>query len=204
MHRKKPLKRHKGLDQHHPWIPKKARQAGIVVFHGRPTKRQQHPKRTVRPPATAAEKAHIRRVARLGCLACRMEGRLSHANIHHMRTGYGASQRASHWEVLPLCEGHHQGNLAPPPGHPRKLAFHAAERTWQLKYGAEPYLLAKVWEQLGMDIATLPALRGEAPPWWESYLEGKFDHAPSEEVRNVLTLFDDDFDLDCILPDLED
>lgn len=32
------------------------------------------------------------------------------ATIHHIRAGQGMSQRASHFETVPLCREHHQGD----------------------------------------------------------------------------------------------
>lgn len=58
----------------------------------------------------AAEANYLARVAALGCIVCR---RLGHgatpAQIHHVRTGQGAAQRAPHWLTTPLCEPHHTG-----------------------------------------------------------------------------------------------
>lgn len=49
-------------------------------------------------------------VASLGCIACRLLGYgETPASLHHPRTGQGASQRASDWLVIPLCQEHHQG-----------------------------------------------------------------------------------------------
>jgi hypothetical protein len=50
------------------------------------------------------------RVAELGCLLCREQGRgIVAANLHHIREGQGIGQRASHWLVTPLCRECHQG-----------------------------------------------------------------------------------------------
>lgn len=57
---------------------------------------------------TMAEKAHMGRVAALGCLVCERP-----AEIHHMKVNplsglhLGLGQRASHYHVLPLCPQHH-------------------------------------------------------------------------------------------------
>ena len=51
-----------------------------------------------------AEKEHLSRVANVGCIVCRMQGNEeSPAEIHHIRHGQGISQRASNYEVIPLC-----------------------------------------------------------------------------------------------------
>ena len=53
---------------------------------------------------TAAEKAHMGRVAALGCCLCRRYGWYgTPAEVHHIRTGTGAGKRASHYDTIPLC-----------------------------------------------------------------------------------------------------
>jgi hypothetical protein len=134
---------------------------------------------------TPAEKAHMDRVAKLGCWCCTIEGRPGGTDLHHIRQDYGGSQRASHWEVLPLCEGHHQAMRHPV--DKSKVAIHKAAKTWRLKFGSEVEVLLLVWERLGLDIETLPRLRGSEPPWWRAYKEGRH-RAPNitEDARRVL------------------
>lgn len=59
--------------------------------------------------STKAEKAHMGRVAELGCAICRM---LNYgptpAEVHHQRTGVGAGRRGN--GLIPLCPEHHRGN----------------------------------------------------------------------------------------------
>jgi hypothetical protein len=62
--------------------------------------------------STKAEKAHMGRVAAMGCVLCRLLGmpQESKTDVHHIREGQGMSQRASNWLVIPLCHsGCHQG-----------------------------------------------------------------------------------------------
>ena len=50
------------------------------------------------------------RVAALGCILCRRLGYGEHAaEVHHVRTGQGAAQRASDWLTVPLCPTCHRG-----------------------------------------------------------------------------------------------
>lgn len=92
--------------------------------------------------ATRAEQLHMSTVAGLGCVVCRNLGYgATPANIHHLRDGQGASQRASHFEVLPLCKNHHQDG-----GY--GVAFHAGEKEWESRYGTERKLLAQVMEEV--------------------------------------------------------
>lgn len=60
--------------------------------------------------STAAEKRHLDRVARLGCILCRHLGYgNTPASIHHPRFAVGMAQRESHFLAIPLCHEHHQG-----------------------------------------------------------------------------------------------
>ena len=56
-------------------------------------------------------KAWKSKVAALGCILCRHLGyEGTPAELHHPRTGLGMSQRASDFDVIPLCPEHHRGN----------------------------------------------------------------------------------------------
>lgn len=57
-----------------------------------------------------AELRHLNRLAGLGCILCRhLHLGETPAEIHHLRTGQGMSQRAPHWLAIPLCAEHHRG-----------------------------------------------------------------------------------------------
>lgn len=92
--------------------------------------------------ASKAEKLWLSRVADLGCIACYNMGYPGGpAQIHHIRYGCGAGQRASHYRVLPLCFNHHSAQGVD--------GFHKHPKTWQLKHGTEEELLAQVKEMIG-------------------------------------------------------
>ena len=59
--------------------------------------------------ATKEERKHMDKVAQLGCYVCK-----SPATLHHIRNNgkgnVGMGRRSSHFEVIPLCYEHHQGN----------------------------------------------------------------------------------------------
>lgn len=60
--------------------------------------------------SSAAAKRHMGRVADLSCILCRHLGFPgSIAEIHHIREGQGAAQRASNYLTVPLCPEHHRG-----------------------------------------------------------------------------------------------
>ena len=57
-----------------------------------------------------AKKTHFDRIVSQGCALClRIGWGPTPAMIHHIRTGQGVSQRASHFLAIPLCQSCHQG-----------------------------------------------------------------------------------------------
>ena len=97
---------------------------------------------------TKEERQWLSDVAELGCICCRNMGfGASLAEIHHVRTGQGMAQRASHTEVLPLCPPHHRACY--------ETGFHASPKTWQEIYGTEAELL----KQTKVEVMVLRACR---------------------------------------------
>lgn len=46
----------------------------------------------------------------MGCIVCQLQGLgKTPPQIHHILTGVGMGQRATHQETIPLCYHHHQG-----------------------------------------------------------------------------------------------
>lgn len=91
------------------------------------------------------EKEHLEKVASLGCICCALEGwPMVPAEVHHIRDGYGLSQRASHFETIPLCPYHHRIGSS---------SFHEGRADWLRKFGSERKLLEIVWHKLGFDPA---------------------------------------------------
>ncbi len=56
--------------------------------------------------ATAAERRHMGRIAELPCACC---GKPGPSMVHHIRYGFGLSQRSGHFLTIPLCYRCHQG-----------------------------------------------------------------------------------------------
>lgn len=82
---------------------------------------------------TRAEKLLWSQLVNLGCIACRLDGRLNtFVSIHHID---GRTKPGSHSKVLPLCAEHHQtgGEDAP--------AIHPWKRRFEEKYGTQEHLL---------------------------------------------------------------
>ena len=85
-------------------------------------------------PPSAAEREYMGLVARLDC-AARGCG-VSPVEVHHPRHGAGMGQRASHFDVIPLCPAHHRtGGFG--------VAIHAGQKTWEAKFGIEAELTKK-------------------------------------------------------------
>jgi len=85
--------------------------------------------------ATKPEKEYMNRVADLGCICCHQMGFPdTPAEIHHIRTGSGMSQRASNYDVIPLCPTHHRtGDWG--------TAYHRGAKEFEHRYGTELELL---------------------------------------------------------------
>lgn len=73
------------------------------------------------------------RVAALGCILCGQP-----ATIHHL-TGLqyrGKGQKASNYDIIPLCPTHHQhGGYG--------VAVHAGVKEWEKNFGTQTELLEK-------------------------------------------------------------
>ena len=96
---------------------------------------------------TKAERIYLSRLAERGCVVCR-NLRLGEtpAEIHHIRTGQGTSQRSDHYRTIPLCYTHHRtGGYG--------VTFHAGPRQWQKNFGTEAQLLEQVQIELGVFFA---------------------------------------------------
>lgn len=93
-----------------------------------------------KPTTTAQEKAHMGRVAELGCLICHRP-----AEVHHCRAFAGAGQRSSAFHTIPLCPDHHRlGGSG--------VAIHAGIQSFERNHGAERDLLVKTLGMLGFSI----------------------------------------------------
>ena len=84
--------------------------------------------------ANKKEREHLNKVAAMGCLICERP-----ANVHHIRhkvTCIGI--RSSHYETIPLCHFHHQG----------QFSIHNNKKAFEKKYGSEKELLEIVKRRL--------------------------------------------------------
>ncbi|TKV08244.1 hypothetical protein FDX19_15515 [Citrobacter sp. wls619] len=93
---------------------------------------------------TKAEKAHVGKVAELGCVACFIQAGVwgTPGEIHHIREGQGAAQRSGWFEVICLCTNHHRNS------GDGKLAIHAGKESFTRAYGKEQELLILTLENI--------------------------------------------------------
>ena len=84
---------------------------------------------------------YLDKVASLGCIVCRNLGfGESPAEIHHIRDGYGISQRAPDSEAIPLCFIHHRSEGG------GQIGYHTSPLGFIERYGTERELLHQVKE----------------------------------------------------------
>ena len=84
--------------------------------------------------ATRLEREHMSKVASLGCLVCQRP-----ANVHHIRPiGLGIGMRSSHYQTIPLCYDHHQG----------QFSIHNCKQEFEAMYGTEAELLHRTLKEI--------------------------------------------------------
>ena len=92
-----------------------------------------------------ADREHLGKVAALGCYACNTMGyEDTPAEIHHIRSGIGKGQRASNYQVIPLCPYHHRHG-------PFGEGFQSGPRAWQDKYGYELDIVDEINIAVGLN-----------------------------------------------------
>lgn len=91
-----------------------------------------------------AERQHYDKVAQQGCVICSeyLGIETPQVELHHIREGQGQSQKASCYEVLPLCVLHHRlGGYG--------VAYHAGRDEWVKNFDLESNILTIVNERAG-------------------------------------------------------
>ena len=108
------------------------------------------PSRKPRRNLNAGDRAHMAKVAGLGCVVCRNLGHGHRvAEVHHLKINplsglhLGLGQRASHKHTIPLCPSHHKG--------PFGVGYHGGPHEFGRKFGTELELYRQVCELLGLD-----------------------------------------------------
>ena len=91
-----------------------------------------------------ADNLHLSRVAALGCIVCRNQNLgETPAEIHHIRTGQGTSQRADHRKSIPLCHLHHRNRGS-------GVALPAGRHHLARNFGTASQLLEQLQFELGV------------------------------------------------------
>jgi len=86
---------------------------------------------------TSDERQYHDEMAKLGCIACRLDGVAnSFVVIHHID---GRTKKNAHMEVLPLCSNHHQHDDTDPAG---RIGVHPWKARFEKRYGGQYQLLA--------------------------------------------------------------
>ncbi len=96
------------------------------------------PKPVKRKKAKRAKSARTALIHNCPCVVCHKYGELqtSPTREHHWITGRFSGLRTSNEETLPLCDGHHQGEL-----DSDKIAIHRNPDDWEEAYGRDYDLL---------------------------------------------------------------
>ena len=98
---------------------------------------------------TKEEKQHMALVASLGCIVCKNLGYTNYrAELHHIRNGYGVGQRATNFEVIPLCPIHHRTGVEADKTGKRHFGYHQSPKDFEIAYGKERDLLKQVMEMV--------------------------------------------------------
>lgn len=103
----------------------------------------------------AHESERIRMFQRIGCIACKHDGRFNPGfDVHHLTEG---GRRLGHWFTIPLCPWHHRGVLECRPVYVTTQDVHRdipslaiSRRDFEAKYGTQRELHAEVNQLLGI------------------------------------------------------
>lgn len=91
---------------------------------------------------TKAEKKWRDAIIQLGCIVCRLEGKDSPAEQHHLLSG---GRRMGHMFSIPLCYLHHRSGR----NDAEVVSRDQNQRRFEARYGTEAFLLAKTKELIG-------------------------------------------------------
>lgn len=87
---------------------------------------------------SALEMCFHDQLAQLGCIACRLDGRINtYVSIHHID---GRTKQGAHMQVLPLCAPHHQDQGQ------GVIAVHPWKARFEERYGNQYDLIEKCKE----------------------------------------------------------
>ena len=79
------------------------------------------------------------KVANYGCIACEIDGKISPAEINHIRNQTGMGLRPPHSMIIPLCASHHRTG---------KISVHLGKQAYEDRYGKQEDLAKRVRERI--------------------------------------------------------
>tara|TARA_R100001443_G_scaffold20822_1_gene32997 strand:- start:1228 stop:1542 length:315 start_codon:yes stop_codon:yes gene_type:complete len=85
------------------------------------------------------EREYMNKVANYGCIACEIDGKISLAEVHHIRNHTGMGLRPPHSMILPLCASHHRTG---------KISVHLGKQAFEDRYGKQEDLAKRVRERI--------------------------------------------------------
>lgn len=104
----------------------------------------------------AQRRFHDALCSTVGCIACRLDGRVNlYCSVHHID---GRTKPWAHWLVLSLCAGHHQDGT----GAPGLIAVHPHQGRFELRYGDQRHLLRRSLDILEQHSVQVPELARHA------------------------------------------
>lgn len=94
----------------------------------------QKERETVDPVNLAPDLEYLDDVRKLPCAICEAFGEIqrSPTEAHHPIHDRHGNERRPDREAIPLCEGHHRGDL-----DKSKFAIHRGKKSWRARYGAD-------------------------------------------------------------------
>lgn len=100
-----------------------------------------------KPTREARDPAYLARVRELPCCICEAFGevQLSPTAAHHVYSDRWGTFKTPDRHAIPLCEGHHQGQL-----DTSKLAIHRRKKSWVERYGPDHAFTAATMDKLGV------------------------------------------------------
>ncbi|WP_257572831.1 Ref family protein [Janthinobacterium sp. UMAB-56] len=141
MNRSQPMKPGKGFKSRTSPMPSTGMLS--VQSHQRTASKRKASLKSKERAVTTAEKLLWTRLAALGCVACKKDGKFNtHVSIHHVD---GRTKPGCHQLVLPLCSGHHQDGT----GEDKTMvAVHPWKTRFEARYGTQVELMAECAQAL--------------------------------------------------------
>lgn len=99
-----------------------------------------------KPAKSKPDPDHMARVGSLPCCICEGFGMIqaTRTEVHHVIHDRYSRKRSPDRETIPLCNGHHKGDL-----EIGKIAIHRNPNKWREQYGSDRDWIAPTLDKLG-------------------------------------------------------